>query len=82
MKNYSYFTPSDFKDTFQRIRENTLIFDDLRDQITCIRYGLLDCLKHDDIVVSETAYHTAKLINLLKYWEIYKGEKFTDEKIS
>tara|TARA_B100001059_G_C17599408_1_gene458738 strand:- start:308 stop:580 length:273 start_codon:yes stop_codon:yes gene_type:complete len=71
-------TNLDYQYIFNTIEKETLIFDDIKHNITCVRYELLNLLKHDDNAVAETAYHMAKIINLLRYWEIYKGEQFTD----
>ena len=80
MKDYNDFTDDDFREILNGIRKNTTAFDGVEVTIKCIRYELLNILKHDDVEVAETGYFVARLINVLSDLGIYKGERLTDDK--
>ena len=80
MKDYNDFTDDDFRQILNGIRKNTTAFDGVAVTVKCIRYELLNILKHDDNAVAETGYFVARLINVLSDLGIYKGEALTDDK--
>ena len=62
----------DIQKLFNNLNENTFIFDDIQFNVNCIKSNIDDLLIHDDLAVSNTAYHMAKIITLLNYWRITK----------
>ena len=80
MKDYNDFTDDDIREILNGICKNTTAFDGVEVTIKCIRYELLNILKHDDVEVAETGYFVERLINVLSDLGIYKGERLTDDK--
>lgn len=79
MKDYSDFTNEDYQDLFKGIAKNTYIFDDIQFNVNCVKQQLGELLRDGNENVSSTAYHMAKVINLLTYFNIVDGKHFTDE---
>ena len=79
MKNYSEFTNEDYQRIFEGIAKETYIFDDIQFNADCVRQQLGTLLRDGDEATSSTAYHMAKVLNLLTYFKIIKGKHFTDE---
>lgn len=79
MKNYSDFTNEDYQRIFEGIAKETYIFDDIQFNADCVRQQLGTLLRDGDEITSSTAYHMAKVLNLLTYFKIIKGKHFTDE---
>ncbi len=79
MKNYSDFTNEDYQRIFEGIAKETYIFDDIQFNADCVRQQLGTLLRDGDEATSSTAYHMAKVLNLLTYFKIIKGRHFTDE---
>lgn len=78
MKGYTDFTVEDLKSIFKTLRETTLIFDDIQFNADCVKQQLGVLLRDGDENTSSTAYHMAKVLNLLLALEIIKGNHFTD----
>lgn len=78
MKGYTDFTVEDLKSIFKNLRESTLIFDDIQFNADCVKQQLGVLLRDGDENTSSTAYHMAKVLNLLLALEIIKGNHFTD----
>jgi hypothetical protein len=78
MKGYTDFTVEDLKSIFKNLRETTLIFDDIQFNADCVKQQLGVLLRDGDENTSSTAYHMAKVLNLLLALEIIKGNHFTD----
>ena len=79
MKDYSDFTNEDYQRMFEGIAKHTYLFDDIQFNADCVRQQLGTLLRDGDEVTSSTAYHMAKVLNLLRYFKIIKGEHFTDK---
>jgi hypothetical protein len=79
MKNYSDFTNEDYQRIFEGIAKETYIFDDIQFNADCVRQQLGTLLRDGDEITSSTAYHMAKVLNLLTYFKIIKGKHFTDK---
>ena len=72
-------TNEDYQKMFKGIAKDTYIFDDIQFNVDCVRQELGQLLSNDDENISSTAYHMAKIINLLTYFKIVDGKPFTDE---
>lgn len=79
MKSYEDFTNEDYQRIFEGIAKETYIFDDIQFNADCVRQQLGTLLRDGDEITSSTAYHMAKVLNLLTYFKIIKGKHFTDK---
>ena len=78
MKSYEDFTHEEWRELFKGIRVNTFLFDDIQFNADCVKQQLSTLLRDGDETTSSTAYHMAKVLNLLRYLKIIEGEHFTD----
>ena len=78
MKSYDDFTHEEWRELFKGIRVNTFLFDDIQFNADCVKQQLGTLLRDGDEATSSTAYHMAKVLNLLRYLKIIQGEHFTD----
>jgi hypothetical protein len=79
MKSYKDFTNEDYQRMFKGIRKNTFLFEDIQFNADCVKQQLGTLLRDGDETTSSTAYHMAKVLNVLLYLNIIKGKHFTDE---
>ena len=66
------FTNDELRSVFQDLRENSLVFDDIQFNADCVNQQLHKLLRDGDENISSTAYHMAKILKLLEYWNITK----------